>query len=175
MADIGVLRGQSINFEVFRGNNRYLGIAECTLPTVTGKTVDISGAGVAGEIAMPTLAFPESFQLELQWRTIYKELYELSVQQAVDLILYNAQQLYNHGSGKIYPGQVKINVRGIPKETDNGKIAPASTTDSKNTIELIYYKVAIQGEVACEIDKINYKYIVNGIDYLSEVRNVLNI
>ena len=70
---------------------------------------------------------------------------------------------------------VKVNVRGLPKETDMGSLKPADHTDSKNTLELVYYKVTIDGVRKIEIDKLNYIHFINGVDYLESVRRALGL
>ncbi len=38
------------------------------------------------------------------------------------------------------------------------------------TLELVYVLIEINGKVELELDKLNDKYIVNGVDILEEVR-----
>lgn len=177
MANISMTRLQLINFEVFHGinGNRLLGIATVDLPEIKGSTVELTGAGVSGKVDFPTIGFPESLTITLNWRSINSDLTELAVQKAVDLVLYGAEQLYDHSTGKISPQQVKINLRGIPKTLTLGKFEPSANTDSKNEIELIYFKATAGGSEIIEFDKLNYTYRVNGTDYLAETRSVLNI
>lgn len=170
------LRAQLINYEIFDGNGtRILGTATIGLPELKAKTTTISGAGISGEIDMPTTGFLESLTITLNWRSIHGDFADFSVQKAVDLLCYGAEELYDHSSGNLGVEQVKISLRGIPKNGTLGKFEPANTTDSKSEIEVIYLKIDVGGTTIVNFDKINYFYIVNGVDYLANVRAALNL
>ena len=175
MANISEVISQLINFEIFFKNNRQLGVATIDLPELKAKTASITGAGLSGEIDMPTIGYLESLTLTLNWRNIISNLAELGVQKAVDLILFGAAEMYDHANGKLGVQQIKINVRGIPKNATLGKFEPASTTESKTELEVIYLKISVGGKTITEFDKVNYIYVVNGTDYLAETRAALNI
>lgn len=170
------LRAQLINYEIFNGDgDRLLGTASIDLPELKAKTATISGAGISGEIEMPTIGFLESLTITLNWRSINDVFADLSVQKAVDLLCYGAEQIYDHSDGELGVEQVKISLRGIPKNGTLGKFEPANPTESKNEIEVIYMKIEVGGEEIIEFDKINYIYVVNGEDYLEDTREALNL
>ena len=50
-----------------------------------------------------------------------------------------------------------------------------TTSDTKNTIEVNYLKVTIDGENVLELDKYNYICNIGGTDYLSDVREALGL
>lgn len=170
------LRSQLINYEIFDGDGeRLLGTASIDLPELKAKTSTLSGAGISGEIDMPTIGFLESLTVTLNWRSIHGDFADFSVQRAVDLLCYGAEEIYDHSNGELGVEQVKISIRGIPKSGTLGKFEPANTTDSKSEIEVIYMLVEVDGEEIIEFDKVNYTYIVNGEDYLEDVREALNL
>lgn len=175
MAAINTVRDKLINFEVFKSGTRKLGMADVTLPKLKNKTSTLSGAGIAGEIEMPTPGQTESMELEISWRTINEDVSELSEMKAQDLEIRGAFENYDSATGEITTQAVKVNVRGLPKETDMGSLKPADHTDSKNTLELLYYKVTVDGVRKIEIDKLNYIHYLNGTDYLESVRRALGI
>lgn len=173
--NLSELRSQLTNYEVFFGETRILGHASIDLPDLKFKTATIAGAGITGDIEMATPGTTESLELTLNWRSIHSDLSEFSTQQAIDLVLYGSQHIYDQSKGSARAQQVKINVRGIPKNTPLGKFEPASITESKNTLEVLYLKVTVDNEVIFELDKLNYIYVVNGTDYLEDTRKALNI
>lgn len=63
----------------------------------------------------------------------------------------------------------------MPKSTDLGKMEMGSTTDTKNTIEVTYIKITVDGETVLELDKYNYICNIDGTDYLTEVRDALGL
>ena len=175
MANISEVIGQLINFECFNKNNRLLGITTIDLPDLKFLTAEIQGAGVAGKIDLATIGFLDAVQITLNWRNITSDLAELAVPHAVDLILYGAQEIYDHANGKLGVQQIKINLRGVPKTGTLGKFESSSATDSKTEIEVIYLRISVGGKVITEFDKVNYVFITNGTDYLAETRAALNI
>ena len=48
-------RDKLINYEVFLGGKRKLGMADITLPKIKYLTNTMKGAGIGGDIDMPTL------------------------------------------------------------------------------------------------------------------------
>lgn len=58
----------------------------------------------------------------------------------------------------------------MPKGVDLGKLSPGKATGTKNTFEVIYIKVEENGKTLLELDKLNFVYIVNGVDILAVIR-----
>ena len=175
MATINLVRDKLVNFEVFKEGDRWLGMADVTLPDIGYKTATLSGAGIGGEIDMPTPSQTESMQLEINWRTINGDVTELLQPRAHDLELRGANEHYDAGTGELKYESVKINVRGLPVSGGLGTLKPADHTESKNTLELLYLKITIDGEKKVEIDKLNYIHFVNGTDFAEPIRNALGL
>lgn len=169
------IRDKLINFEVFKGGSRKLGMADVTLPSISYKTATISGAGIGGEIEMPTPGQTESMELEISWRTLNEDVTELLAICSQDLELRGANEQYDAATGEIKVQTVKVNVRGLPKKGDLGSLKPADHTDSKTTLEVTYLKITIDGKRKVEIDKLNYIHFIDGIDYLVDVRKALGL
>ena len=165
----------NINFEVFYSTNRLIGVAEVTLPDLEFMNAEISGAGVAGKFNAPVIGFVDSAEIELSWRTIVKDLSIFTTPGAIDLTLYSAMESYNHSTGKLGAEQVKITTRVFNKKIGLGSLKPAEQTETKTTLEVLTLKVEVGGKVIIDFDKINYKYIVNGTDYLQGTRSALGI
>jgi len=174
-AGVNNVRDKLINFEVFKGGNRKLGMADVTLPSIGHKTATISGAGIGGEIEMPTPGQTESMELEINWRTLNEDVTELLAMQSQDLEIRGANEQYDAATGAIDVQAVKVNVRGLPKKGDLGSLKPADHTGSKNTLEVTYLKITIDGKRKVEIDKLNYIHFIDGIDYLAKVRKALGL
>lgn len=172
---INEVRDKLVNFEVYIAGDRKLGMADVTLPEISYKTDTLSGAGIGGEIDMPTLGQTEGMELKIKWRTINGDVTELLKQEAHDLELRGAIQHHDAGTGKFRVQAVKINVRGVPKGGNLGKFEPSAKSDAETTLELLYLKVTIDGERKVELDKLNYIHYINGTDYLSEVRTALGL
>lgn len=164
-----------INYRVYKDGSDLLGTADVTLPTMESMTETIKGAGIAGEIDSPALGHFKSMETELNWRTISKANIALSAQKAVDLDIRGAEQVYDSTEGVYKTVPVKLFIRGIPKSLEIGKFDPATTTDTKTTLETVYLKVEIDGDVQVELDKINYICKIGDTDYLKDVREALGL
>lgn len=175
MGNINIVRDKLINFEVFIAGGRKLGMADITLPSIEYKTATLSGAGIGGEIEMPTPGHTASMELEINWRTLNEDVTKLLAMKAHDLEIRGSNEQYDAGTGEIKSEAVKINVRTLPKKSDTGSYKPADHTDTKSTLEIIYIKIAVAGKVVLEIDKLNYIHFVDGVDYLASVKSDLGL
>ncbi len=164
-----------INFRVYMNGDDLVGISDVTLPKLEAITETVKGAGVAGEIDSPTIGHFGSMELELNWRTLLKTNVILAKPTGVDLDLRGAIQMNDSATGTLKSVPAKVVVRGLPKSTDLGKLEMGATTDTKNTIEVTYIKVTIDGSDVLEVDKYNYICTIDGTDYLSDVRTALGL
>lgn len=164
-----------INFRVYQDGDDLIGIADVTLPTLESMTETVKGAGIAGEIDSPVLGHYSSMELELNWRTIEDTNVLLASPKGVQLDLRGAQQVYDSSAATYVVVPVKVVVSGVPKSTELGKLDVGTTSDTKNTIEVNYIKITIDGSEVLEVDKFNYICSIGGTDYLSEVREALGL
>ncbi len=164
-----------INFRVYMNGDDLVGISDVTLPKLEAITETVKGAGIAGEIDSPTIGHFGSMELELNWRTLLKTNVILAKPTGVDLDLRGAIQVNDSATGTLKSVPAKVVVRGLPKSTDLGKLEMGATTDTKNTIEVTYIKVTIDGSDVLEVDKYNYICTIDGTDYLSDVRTALGL
>lgn len=162
-------------FAVWKGGERKIGVADVTLPDIEYMSESIKGAGIAGEVDMPTLGHTSSMTVSVNWRTINGDNIDLIAPKAHDLEFRGAQQNYEAGGGELVVQSVKINVRALPKKGGIGKLDTAAKTDSSNELECVYLKVTIDGVVKIEIDKFNYIHNIAGTDYLEKVRAALGL
>lgn len=175
MANINVVRGQLTNFEVFYEGKRTLGMATIDLPEISYRTVNLTGAGIAGQMSMPTQGMVENLEVTIHWRSIHADLTLLAAQRAHDLTLRGSQHIYDAATGKMKAQAVKIDLRGIPTKMTFGKFEQASETDSQSTLTLDYLKITVDGEIITEFDRFNYILKINGTDYLGDTRNALGL
>lgn len=164
-----------INFRVYMDGNDLVGISDVTLPKLEAITETVKGAGIAGEIDSPAIGHFGSMELELNWRTLLKTNVSLAKPTGVDLDLRGAIQMNDTASGTLKSVPAKVMVRGITKSTDLGKLEMGTTMDAKNTIEVSYIKITIDGSDVFELDKFNYICTIDGVDYMTEVRSALGL
>ena len=172
---VNEVRSHFINYEVFYGGTRKLGMADLTLPKINYKSNDITGAGIAGDVSMPTIGMTESMEAGIKWRTLNEDVTMLMQQKAHDLTFRGANQHYDAGLGTFKVQSIRVDLRGVPKGGNLGKMEQASESESENTLELLYLKITIDGVKRIEIDKLNYICYINGEDVLSDVRTALGV
>lgn len=164
-----------INYTAYLDGTEYLGTVDVELPNLEAMTDTVSGAGIAGELDSPVLGHYGSMSVTLNWRTLSRSQFRLARQRSHALDFRGAQQVFDAATGQYNSQSVKVTVRGIPKNTNLGTFAPATTTDSSNELEVTYLKVEIDGIRIVEIDKLNFIAFIDGEDVLKTVRQQLGM
>lgn len=162
-----------INFAVYEDATDYIGISEATLPDIAFLTQEISGAGIAGNIESVIIGHMEAMTLTLNFRTVREAQMKLATPKVHNIDLRVAQQDYDSTGGALKTMGVKHVFKATPKKTAPGKVAPASTADGSGEYAVSYYAVYIDGVKNTEIDPLNFICLVDGVDYLEEVRKIL--
>jgi len=172
---MGMFPENMINYMCYLDGDAYLGMVNVDLPSLDSLTEKVKGSGIAGEIEAPILGHYDALNLGITWRTI--------AQQAINFIapVYNAldfrgsQQIYDSSGAVVSTQSVKVIVRAMPKKSSLGKLVNCAQTDTKNEFECNYIKIYIDGNEVLELDKYNFIFSVNGVDYLQSVRDDLGL
>lgn len=168
---INVVPERTINYRVsVEGQRDPVGTATVDLPELTPMTDTISGAGIAGEYDSPTIGHLESMSVTLNFRTITGSMASLARPGAIDLTLRASMQQYDSATGITSTSRVRIAIRGINKGLALGSIEPSAVTDSTVEFEVLALRLFVDDKEVIGIDKAAFKYVVNGIDYLAQVR-----
>ncbi len=162
-----------INFAVYEDANEYLGMAEATLPDLEFLTEEISGAGIAGNVEEIIIGHLSAMTTTLNFRTVCKSAVRLLEPRVHKLDLRVAQQQMNNRTSKTEVTSLKHIMKVKPKKTALGKVAAASTADVSGEYAVSYYAMYMDGKKNTEIDPLNFICIINGYDYLEEVRKAL--
>ena len=170
-----VINESLIQAEVYDMGARLLGIASVDLPELTFMTAEVSGFGVAGKLEVPVTGATDSLELKLQWRTLYQPAVKMLKHGAVSLSLRAALQNYDASKGEVKIVPLRIDVRGRVKSATLGSLKPAEAMENETTIELDYLKIIVDGKTTAEVDKYNYKYRLDNLDYLSDVRKAVGL
>ncbi|WP_047394363.1 phage major tail tube protein [Cetobacterium sp. ZOR0034] len=160
-----------INFQCFvDGSTVLAGMVDATLPDIQFMTESIEGAGIAGVIESITLGHTDAMSMSLNFRTQTDQNLSFTAPKCYALELRGALQETDPSTKQIAVVPVTIAVRAWPKKVGLGKMAVAKTTDTNNEFTVDFIKVTRKGKTHIEIDKLNMKHIVDGTDYLAEVR-----
>jgi uncharacterized protein len=109
--------------------------------------------------------------MEIPFRVIHDKSFLLLKPSGETIVLRASQQSYDVAAGEVKYRGLKITVKGTPKGHELGKIAVGSPSDSKVNLEVLYLKIEENGQTLLELDKLNFIYIVNGVDVFADIRN----
>ena len=145
----------------------------CQLPTIENGSTEVKGAGILGALDLPSSAQLNSMIFSAVQRSINKGSISIASPGKHNIELRFVKDAMT-GDGQSVPQGTKIFVTGIFKKFDPGKVETNATMDGSIDYEVLRYRIVIDGEEVLLIDKINYIYKVNGIDYMSNVKAALN-
>ncbi|GIO33125.1 hypothetical protein J2TS6_42660 [Paenibacillus albilobatus] len=169
------VRDKLITYSVYRNGTEFLGTSTVELPSIEALTDTVKGAGIGGEFEMPVLGQIGSMEVKLNWNTLDPAAIILSAPESHALDFRASQQSYNTVGGILSSEGAKVSIRGFTKSNELGSLEPGSATGGATTIEASYIKITVGGKVLLEIDKFNFIFVVNGKDYLAQVRADLGL
>lgn len=164
-----------INSKIYEDGNEYLGIADVTLPDIGYLTQTISGAGIAGNIDTAVIGHIEAMKMSMSFRTTTRECIRLTEPRMHTIDIRVAQQEEDTVTRQIKVTSVKHVMVIMPTGYKSGKLSPASPSNGSGDYSVRVWKTYIDGKPVLEVDPANYKFVVNGIDYLAEVRAALGM
>lgn len=161
----------TINYSIYKNGVEALGTAKVSLPDLTQKTIEISGAGIAGSYNSPITGHIDPMTATFTWTNVNESTYQLSTPEEHIVDLRAAQQARENGEIKTIA--IKHVLKMTPTKLAVGELAPASTGDATTEYSVSYFATYIDGKKVSEVDVLNYIYFINGKDYLEEVRKAL--
>jgi hypothetical protein len=81
--------------------------------------------------------------------------------------------LFDTAGVKIGIKQHKVFMSGVNKTYNAGNVEVNSGADGSSEFEIYYYRKIVDGKEVLLIDKFNFKYVVNGVDYMANIRTAL--
>ena len=157
-------------FKVYHNGNYELGIATVDLPEIAYVTDTLSGAGIAGELDTPVQGHFQSMQTTLHFRTVTAQALSLLQTTGGTITLMASQQDVDTGAIALVDTGLKIVIKYLPHTVSLGTEESGASTDTSVELEVTYLKIEIEGRELVEIDKLNYKHVVDGVDLLANVR-----
>ena len=159
------------NFSLYVDSVGYAGkVTEMTLPTLTVKAEEYRAGGldIPVKIDMGMEALEAEFTLAEYDMEILK-LFALYEQDAIQLTVRGALQ--SNGDEDATP--LKVVLDGSFTSFDPGSMAAGEITEANFTFAARYYKLTIGNVDIIEIDAINMKRIINGVDQLTSIRDAI--
>lgn len=141
-------------------------------PDIEYQSDTIKGPGILGEIDMPTLAAVSSMSHEIGLRRETVESASLMAPEIHELEIDWDTDVLNPTSGKIEVSHNKEIIKCLPKSFSPGSIEGNTSEDGTLKVEDLYYKRIQDGKALDEIDKLNGKLMINGVDYTSQISDL---
>lgn len=158
-------------YNIYDKGERLIGITgDVELPNFEAMTSPISGAGILGEYESPVVGHFGSMKLVIPYRVITSDTVRIAEPKHQLLTLRADQNSYDVSEGIIGHHGLRVIVGGIPVGFNPGTVKTGDGMGAQVTIEIAYIKITLDDETLVELDKLNYIYTVNGIDYLAETR-----
>lgn len=135
-------------------------------------TDTVNLAGTLGEYEAPATGHFSSIKIKIPFTVLYGQIFELiDPSEAVHLTLRGSMQTIGQESFKVDYYGVKIVVRGRMTNAAFGKWEKTKKGDPELEMEILYIKITIDGKETLELDKLNFKYVVNGKDAMAKIRS----
>ncbi|AOZ91628.1 phage major tail tube protein [Paenibacillus crassostreae] len=147
--------------------------SDLQLPSIEKLTDTIKGAGIMGEIDMPTYGQIGSMTFTVNNRADTAQYPMLSRPGEIKFEVIWVVDLFDSSNSKIGIQQNKVFMSAVNKTYDMGKIEVNAGADGSSEYEVYYLRKIIDGKEVLLIDKFNYKYAVNGVDYMANIRTAL--
>lgn len=162
-----------IDFAVYKNSKELIGIAKASLPAINFFTQTVQGAGVGGAVESVLAGVVQAMELRLDFLSALDGARELAAPVKHQIDLRVAEQYWDttKAAKKLVADKYVMNV--VPKNTNPGEVAPASTAQTSGTYSVIYYAAYRDRELLWEIDPYNGRCYINGFDYGAEVFKAL--
>ena len=160
------------NFNLYNKGTALVGLTgEITLPDFEAMTETLSGPGILGEIEEVIIGMFGSMELEIPFRILDEDAFNLmSPTQVLDLTLRASEQYTVKSTGNIDYKGMRVVVRGRQKKLAGGTVKQGGAMDSAVTVEITYIMIELDGKKRIELDKLNNVYKVNDVDLLAKIR-----
>lgn len=162
-----------INLEIYEDSVNLLGVAKVQLPAVAFPCVTISGAGMMGEMEVPLYGMISNMTTTINWLTPHGDAVRLMSPKKHQLDMRVAEEYWDVEQAEVGLWADKYVMIIRPKTTNMGTVAPMSAADTSGEYVVYYFAGYKDGQQLWEVDKRNMKCVIQGVDYMAEVRKAL--
>ncbi len=162
------------SFRAYHAGKRLIGISdEIKLPDFESVSDPMNGPGMLGEMNSIAMGQFTSIEMEIPFRQMYSDMFLFIDQtRALDLTFRGSIQVMNSETTGLDFVPMRMVTRGRCKGLTGGKAKQGTGTASSIKMEVYYILIEINNVVELELDKLNFKYMVHGVDIMEKVRNM---
>ena len=160
------------NFNLYNDTEKLIGqTGDIELPELEALTETLDGAGILGEIEDPVTGQFKSSSSKITWSCLNKDYFKLlNTTKPCQLTLRASLQCMDTSTGVTDYYACKIVMRGKAKTIGLGTASKGKKMECETEIETTYIKVVVGGSTLLELDKLNFKFVLNGVDMLKKIR-----
>ena len=162
-----------INLEIYEDSINLLGVAKVQLTAIAFPSVNISGAGMMGEMEVPLYGMVSNMTTTITWLTPHGDAVKLMSPKKHQLDMRVAEEYWDVEQADVGLWADKYVMIVRPKTTTPGTVAPMASADTSGEYVVYYFAAYKNGEQLWEVDKRNMRCVILGVDYMAEVRKAL--
>jgi uncharacterized protein len=170
-----LIPNQVNNYSIWFGGNRFIGMADVTLPNLVNMTDELKGAGLGGVTNVPVAAHYDDWTCTLNFHVITKEGCEFMRQDALKIEARAGIQYLEPGLHKLEIGAWRFVMAIMPRGFDLGKLEVGTKEANAVEVGVTYIKGLLNGQEIFEKDKINLIDRVLGTDYAAAIRSAIGL
>lgn len=147
--------------------------SDLQLPSIEKLTDTLKGAGIMGEIDMPSFGQLGSMTFTVNNRADNPQYARLSRPGEIKFEVVWVVDVYDSKNVKVGIQTHKVYMSGVSKKHDLGKLEVNGGAEGSSEFEIYYLRKLVDGKEVLLIDKFNYKFAVDGKDYMEEMNKAL--
>ena len=157
-------------FSLYIDALKEVGTVDVELPNIQFMTDTVTGSGIAGEMELPIAGLTKSMGMKIKKRAVNKQFTTLIAPIIHQIAFRGKLQMIDPGSpiGKMKNRNIRVMAKVTPKNKNLGKAETAKAMDTEAEFEVISIRVFIDEIENLHIDKLNNKFVVDGINYLDD-------
>lgn len=162
-----------VNLEIYEDSVNLLGVAKVQLPSIVFPCVQISGAGMMGNMEAPLYGMVDNMTTTITWLTPHGDAVKLMSPKKHQLDMRVAEEFWDIEDADVglWADRYVMIVR--PKTTNPGTVAPMASADASGEYVVYYFAAFRDEQQLWEIDKRSMKCVIDGVDYMAPVRKAL--
>ena len=170
-----LIPNQVNNYSIWFGGNRFIGMADVTLPNLVNLTDELKGAGLGGTTNIPVAAHYDDWTATFNFHVMTKEGVELMRQDGLKIEARAGIQYLEPGQHRLQIGAWRFVMAILPRGFDLGTLSIGTKENASVEVGVTYIKALLDGVEVFEKDKINMIDRVLGTDYAAAIRSAIGI
>ena len=138
-----------INLEIYEDSINLLGVARVQLPAIAFPCVNISGAGMMGEMEVPLYGMVSNMTTTITWLTPHGDAVKLMSPKKHQLDMRVAEEYWDVGQAEVGLWADKYAMIVRPKTATPGTIAPMAAADTNGEYAVYYFAAYKNGDAVC--------------------------